>query len=181
MSKSNLDVMECHPRYLQLSLGCKQYISKFPEIFGHFCAFLQLKLLQPKNCKNPKKSIFFKKWSFSKNALNMIIWSNIAGKWPQRCLKTFFMYIWHLEYISCIISKIERKIDFEKIFLMHASTNLAEIHFCGRISAKYCRGPKIYHLAPSRKKSLPITRRFLIPAWFCILMSWFGENPYFHI
>ena len=34
---------------------------------------------------------------------------------------------------------------------MHASTNLAEIHFSGRISAKYCRGPKEYHLAPSRK------------------------------
>ena len=62
----------------------------FSTILEYFCAFLQPKLPQPKNCKNPKKSHFFKKWSFSENALNMIIWSNIVGKWPQRCLKTFF-------------------------------------------------------------------------------------------
>ena len=94
----------------------------------------------------------------------MIIWSNIEGKWPQMCLKAFFNVYMTFRIHFMQFLKNRKKIDFENFLLMHASTNLAEIHFSVRISAKYCREPKTYHLAPSRKKSFAITRRFLIPA-----------------
>ena len=68
----------------------KNRFLQFSNIFDNFYAFLQPKLTWPKNRKNLKKSNFFKKSWILKNALNMIIWCNIEGKWPQRCLKTFF-------------------------------------------------------------------------------------------
>ena len=158
----------------------KNRFLQFSNIFDNFYAFLQPKLTWPKNRKNLKKSNFFKKSWILKNALNMIIWCNIEGKWPQRCLKTFFNVYMTFRVHFMQFLKNRKKSILKNFFLMHASINSTKFVFSGRISAKYHRGPKKYHLAPSRKKSLQITRRFRIPAWFWILMSRFSENPYFH-
>ena len=66
MPKSNLDEMKYHPRYLQVSLGCKLSIFQFLTILENFCAFLQPKLPQPKIAKIPKNRFFSKNDHFLK-------------------------------------------------------------------------------------------------------------------